>query len=235
MTSVRLWLGWRAGPYAKDDAGWNRFITHLATTFIPASWQVMRAHGLLAYMPSVLSAAPGGGLPEEIALLCYTTPEAYDSRKKTVTGRSYSMMHEAIFDFATDGRQSKSDWAGSATQIGRPARRMPQSDGLDFDDPAARLHLLLLRHPATTALHPTQLWQAMSSQRGGMAAWCQPGYTVLWIASDAALREDEIAPQLIDLLTGSSTAAFHQARPAPPIDEARGVPLVEQASWHFHL
>ena len=234
MTAVRLWLGWRAEPYAKNDAGWNRFTAHLAATFIPATWQVMRAHGLLVYVPSVLHAAPGAGLPEEIALLCFATPEAYDSRKKTVAGRSYSMMHEALFDFSTAGRLSKSGWARSDAQDDQPARRPPTVGDLDFDDATALLHMVLLRHPGAAALRPAQLWQALSGRRGGMAAWCQPGYTTLWIAADAALAESELATPLLALLAGSSTAAFHQARPAPQIDEASGVPLIEQASWHFH-
>jgi hypothetical protein len=233
MTSVRLWLGWRAVPYAKNDDGWDRFVTHLSATFIPATWQVMREHGLLTYVPSVLTAVTGAGLPEEIALLCYTTPEAYDGRKSTVAGRSYSVMHEAIFDFATDGRHSRSDWAKPDVPDEKPARRLPLTGGLDFADAAARIHVLVLRHPGAAALRPQQLWQALSEQPGGLAAWCQRGYSVLWVASDVALKESELAPQLVGLVDGSSVAAFQLARPAPVIDEAMGLPRVEQASWHF--
>jgi hypothetical protein len=235
MTSVRLWLGWRAVPYAKNDDGWDRFVTHLSATFIPATWQVMRAYGLLTYVPSVLSADPGTGLPEEVALLCYTTPEAYDSSKKTVAGRSYSVMHEAIFDCATDGRHSRAYWAKPGVEEDdKPARRLPLADGLDFDDASVRIHMLVLRHPGATALRPQQLWQALSAQRGGLAAWCKRGYSVLWVASDVVLQEGELVPQLIGLAEGSSVAAFHLARPTPVVDEAIGLPRVEQASWHFH-
>lgn len=234
MTSVRLWLGWRAVPYAKNDDGWDRFVTHLSATFIPATWQVMRAHGLLTYVPSVLTSVTGSCLPEEVALLCYSTPEAYNSRTKTVAGRSYSVMHEAIFDFATEGRHSRSEWAKPSAQGDQPARRLPLAGGVDFDDAAARIHMLVLRHPDADALLPPQLWQALSEQRGGLAAWCQPGYSVIWVASDFVLQEVELVPQLIGLTKGSSLAAFHLARLSPIVKETTGLPRAEQASWHFH-
>lgn len=234
MTSVRLWLGWRSEPYVKKVDGWDRFVTHLSATFIPATWQVMRAYGLLTYVPSVLTAASASGLPEEVALLCYSTTEAYESSKKTVAGRSYSVMHGAIFDIGTVGSRSKADWASTDVEGNKPARRMPLVGGLDFDDPLAKLHIVVLRHPGTATLRPQQLWQALSEQRGGMAAWCQLGYSVLWVASDVALQEEDLVPRLLAVLEGSSVFAFHFARPAPPVEEAVGLPRVEQASWHFH-
>ena len=131
---------------------------------------------------------------------------------------------------------SSVDWARTDAPVdAQLARRAPTGGGADFDDPAARVHMLLLRHPSQERLRPAQIWQALAGQGGGLAAWCQPGYTALWVAADKALGEAELTTPLLPLLPGSSRAAFHLAQPAPPIDEPKGVPKISDASWHFHL
>ncbi|WP_326532747.1 uracil-DNA glycosylase family protein [Pseudorhodoferax sp.] len=237
---IRIWLGWRLAALAKDDAGWSTFTTDLANRFIPATCDVMRAHGLRVYVPSVLAPSAGSGLPEEIALLGYTSRAAYDSHKKTARGRHYSAMHGELFNFNTKPThppKSVSDWAELQGQAVEPALRRAAPGAPNFGAADAVVHMLLLRHASAQALDPAQVLQALAGHAGAVALWCQSGFTAVWLASAAALTQADVAAPVLALpqAAGSQVAAFHRAVPVAPDQAAEPRPVVEKASWHFRI
>lgn len=229
-TEIRLWLGWRTAAYMTEAAGWKRFTDHLAQTFVPATWEVMSDFGLRAYVPSIFSPSEPPYLPDEVALLVYESKAKYAESKSMVRGRGYSVMHAALFDFTTPGRGSKSDWAVADAVAGgtSPTLRLTAPGDPGFDDPAALVHVLLLRSSGT--LTATKVLDALSGIPGQLAVWCQPGFAVVWIATRQPLDEATLTQALP---AKAQVVAFHRARPAPPIEQKTGVPPGDRLSWHF--
>lgn len=230
--AIRLWLGWRAGHLAGSAEGWIEFKKSLARTFIPVTWETMTGFGLNAYVPSVFSPTSGAGLPEEVALLSYASPESYAASKDTVLGRAYATMHRAVFEFDAAGRVSKSGWAGAPT-ANKPTLRAAAPGGKRFDDKSAVLHVLLLSVPGQLA-NVQALLHALAPQQGSVALWCQPGFAVVWVAATGELDKNTLAAALVSAHPGTTLAAFHQAQIAPAITQKDGVPVVDRQSWHFH-
>lgn len=230
--AVRLWLGWRAGHIASSESGWKSFKKSLAETFIPATWEIMSGFGLRTYVPSVFSPTGADGLPEEVALLCYSTEQAYEASKASVVGRAYAVMHRALFEFDAAVRKSKAAWAGSQDPD-KPTLRAAAGGGKRFEDAGAVLHVLLLacreHAPSVQAIAG-----ALAGQTGSLAIWCQPRFALVWIAAAEPLDQTVVCAPVLASLPGASVAAFHQAVAAPAIDQLRGVPAVDRQSWHFH-
>ncbi len=229
--AVRLWLGWRT-TQSQSDSDWGAFKKSLAETFIPATWEIMGNFKLKAYVPSIFRPSGTSGLPEEIALLCYETKRDYEESKNTILGRSYRTMHQAIFEFKHAGRASKANWCGTS-ENDMPYIAAAKSTGKQFDDPGALIHVLLLSTPAQTA-SLSIIMDIFSEQRGDIAVWIQKEFTALWVVSSTALDKNQISAELSKKISGVQLVVFHCAAPAPPIDQQRGLPVVEDQSWHFH-
>lgn len=103
--AVRVWIARRrqnrdaldniTGPALSREA----FLTALRQTFVPATPQLMAPLGLLAYFPTlppVVDAYPD--LPEETALVFYSSRDAYDIARRTPSGRLYAASHGLYFD-----------------------------------------------------------------------------------------------------------------------------------------
>lgn len=227
-TEIRLWLGWRKAELAKDPEGWNTFKTRLADEFIPKTWQVMQDYGLRVYVPSVLKPSGDSGLPEEIALLGYSSQDDYKRHKTTAEGNAYSKSHGELFGFG--GKTgSIGDWAELQDTPKKPLLRRATGGALDFDALQAVVHVLVLRHPQAQLLDQDQVLQALANQRGAVAVWCQPGFSAIWVAAEAALDQSQLAAPVLALAEGSQVHMFHAAGTAPK----GGISQVEQAGWHF--
>ncbi len=96
--AVRVFRGRRA-----DAVTASEFVYKLATVFMPTTVQLQRLYGVSAYLPAVLPASAAGETPDEVALVFYTTQEAYHSAKRSVGGRLYSELHDLIFDMGRSG------------------------------------------------------------------------------------------------------------------------------------
>jgi hypothetical protein len=90
--AVRVWRGFRRGSVAPQD-----FLTALGSIFIPVTAQLQSLHGLTAYLPTVMPLDRPGGLPDEIALVCYRTRQAYHDSKLTAPGRAYASLQSTVF------------------------------------------------------------------------------------------------------------------------------------------
>jgi hypothetical protein len=76
----------------------SKFIEKLGTVFMPMTVQMQRLFGLTAYLPAILPETKSEGMPDEIALVFYQTQGAYHEAKRCVGGRSYSELHQLLFD-----------------------------------------------------------------------------------------------------------------------------------------
>jgi hypothetical protein len=79
----------------------SEFIEKLGTVFMPMTVQMQRLFGLTAYLPAILPETKSEAMPDEIALVFYRTQGAYHEAKRCVGGRSYSELHQLIFDMAS--------------------------------------------------------------------------------------------------------------------------------------
>lgn len=91
--SVRVWRGFR-----RADISQRKFFEDLGSFFMSSTVQIQSMVGLTAYIPSVLPAEKPDSAPDEIALVFYAYPDAYDEAKETVGGRAYSALHAVAFD-----------------------------------------------------------------------------------------------------------------------------------------
>jgi hypothetical protein len=90
--AVRVFRG-KSRPLKRSE-----FIQKLGTVFMPMTVQMQRLFGLTAYLPAILPETKSEGMPDEIALVFYETQEAYHEAKRCVGGRSYSELHQLLFD-----------------------------------------------------------------------------------------------------------------------------------------
>ena len=232
--ALRLWMGWRLPSLMNDATGWTSFVDRLAKTFVPATWQVMPEFGLVTYMPSVLAPSADSPLPDEVALLIYKSTADYERHKSRVLGRSYSLMHGALFDFETAERRSTSAWAQSqGHQAGKAWRRGALAAGPRLDDPGASLHFAALVHPRLPSLTATQLSTGLASFEGEVAAWAMPSFTLVWLAAYQALERSAIEARLQGLQPGAVLQHWHVGLKHPPWDELNGVELTSDKSLHF--
>ena len=90
--AVRVFRG-KSRPMKRSE-----FIQKLGTVFMPMTVQMQRLFGLTAYLPAILPETKSEGMPDEIALVFYQTQGAYHEAKRCVGGRSYSDLHQLVFD-----------------------------------------------------------------------------------------------------------------------------------------
>jgi hypothetical protein len=91
--SVRVWRGFRLASVTNEG-----FFSKLGSFFMPGTVQIQTPVGLTAYLPSVLPVEKPSVVPDEIALVFYEYPNAYEEAKETVGGRAYSDLHGVAFD-----------------------------------------------------------------------------------------------------------------------------------------
>jgi hypothetical protein len=91
--AVRVFRGRKKRPLKRSV-----FIDKLGTVFMPMTVQMQRLFGLTAYLPAILPETKSEGMPDEIALVFYQTQGAYHEAKRCVGGRSYSELHQLLFD-----------------------------------------------------------------------------------------------------------------------------------------
>ncbi|MDO8336163.1 MAG: hypothetical protein Q7T74_05295 [Candidatus Saccharibacteria bacterium] len=231
---VRLWLGWRRLKSIPTESDWEDFKANLSETFIPATWEFMKEYKLQTYVPSIFHASGDRGNPEEVALLCYLSKEDYDKSKMHFMGRSYRIMHQAIFNFDGADRVSTAKWCGPVGSEG-PQIKKAKNGCIRFSDPNASIHVLMLSTP-TNCLSSNQLFDALSNHHGDVAIWQKENFIIVWIASPRIFNESEIGEQFYQLLIYScaTLVAFHSAEKFSfPVDPHIGIPKKENKSWHF--
>ena len=196
--ALRAWFGWRARHLVQDDAGFDAFRKQLDETFVPATWLVMRRYGLKAYVPTLLRKDKPAHVPDEIALLLYASQGDYNASKLTVAGRSYSVMHRALFEFDTGPRRSRSDWAAEQPDSKnlRAHRRVPKAGGCAFDTPDAVPIVVVLDGPAPQAAAEATVFQAVGYPDCEAVAVCERGLTVVWLAAPAGTQAEPVAQAL---------------------------------------
>jgi hypothetical protein len=90
--SVRIWRG-----YKQQDT--EMFFKELGDIFIPVTIQFMSPNGLTAYFPLILPEKKEANVPDELALVFYSSQEQYhNASKNTSTGRAYGKLHISVFD-----------------------------------------------------------------------------------------------------------------------------------------
>ena len=95
----RFWQGWKLSQYSEDQ-----FQQALNQIFVPATIQVGAGKSLLSYLPAlpprVVNRPPdlANVLPDEIALVVYTSKAEYTALRNTPQGKWYGDLHWKYFD-----------------------------------------------------------------------------------------------------------------------------------------
>lgn len=249
--ALRAWLGWRTERLVTRPDGWASFTSDLNRTFVPATWLLMRPYGLIGYLPSLATESKPAHVPDEVALLIYSSTADYDRHKATVGGRSYSVMHRALFEFDDPTRRSRSGWASAAPAESRVQafHRPAQAGGLGFRHPQAVPMCLILAGPTGRAADSATVFAAIGHERHEAVAVCEADLTVVWVATcvlgaPAGLPARSLADTVATALglAPSAVVAAHAALPArwatqeadTPDDTTQPAPaLVADTGWCF--
>lgn len=105
-SSTRVFAGFKAANLDRDE-----FYRELGHTFMPGTPYMQAPMGLNAYLPAVLDpagmpigAAEAGILPDEVALIVYSSLDDYEkARKHSLRRRMYTHSHLAVFDMDKPG------------------------------------------------------------------------------------------------------------------------------------
>lgn len=92
--SVRVWRGFKAKELSRIQ-----FCKKLGEVFIPVTVHLQVPMGLTAYLPAVLPEEKPEFLPDEVALVFYSSREEYKKTFATTAGRAYGLLHSSVFDF----------------------------------------------------------------------------------------------------------------------------------------
>src|SRR5947208_1220669 len=115
----------------------SEFIEKLGTVLMPMTVQMQRLFGLKAYLPAILPETKSEGMPDEIALVFYQTQAAYHEAKRCVGGRSYSELHQLLFDMKASKSSFPEMFTGEV-QPDKPYHLFPKS--VDWQIGSARLY-----------------------------------------------------------------------------------------------
>jgi hypothetical protein len=116
------------------------FIKKLGTVFMPMTVQMQRLFGLTAYLPAILPETKSEGMPDEIALVFYQTQGAYHEAKRCVGGRSYSELHQLLFDMRpSESKSSFPEMFTGEVQPDNAYHLFPKS--VDWQIGSARLYV----------------------------------------------------------------------------------------------
>ena len=113
------------------------FIEKLGTVFMPMTVQMQRLFGLTAYLPAILPETKSEGMPDEIGLVFYQTQGAYHEAKRCVGGRSYSELHQLLFDMPASASSFPEMFTGEV-QPDKAYHLFPKS--VDWQIGSARLY-----------------------------------------------------------------------------------------------
>lgn len=99
--AIRVFCGYRLSALSRQD-----FFKELGQTFMPGTPLMQAPLGLSAYLPAVTDVEPGGILPEELALIVYSSLDDYNrTRNTSLSRRMYTRSHWAVFDMAKSRAQ----------------------------------------------------------------------------------------------------------------------------------
>ena len=130
--AVRVFRGRKNRPVKRSV-----FIEKLGTVFMPMTVQMQRLFGLTAYLPAILPETKSEGMPDEIALVFYQTQGAYHEAKRCVGGRSYSELHQLLFDMPASASSFPELFTGEV-QPDKAYHLFPKS--VDWQIGSARLY-----------------------------------------------------------------------------------------------
>jgi hypothetical protein len=130
--AVRVFRGRKNRPLKRSV-----FVEKLGTVFMPMTVQMQRLFGLTAYLPAVLPETKSEGMPDEIALVFYQTQGAYREAKRCVGGRSYSELHQLLFDMKASASSFPEMFTGEV-QPDKAYHLFPKS--VDWQIGSARLY-----------------------------------------------------------------------------------------------
>jgi hypothetical protein len=130
--AVRVFRGRKNGRVKRSV-----FIEKLRTVFMPMTVQMQRLFGLTAYLPAILPETKSEGMPDEIALVFYQTQGAYHEAKRCVGGRSYSELHQLLFDMPATPSSFPEMFTGEV-QLDKAYHLFPKS--VDWQIGSARLY-----------------------------------------------------------------------------------------------
>lgn len=102
--SIRVFAGYRLPSLTREA-----FFKELSETFMPGTPYMLAPLGLAAYLSAVIDLDPATGLPDEVALIVYSSLEAYNNaRQNSLQGRMYTHSHAGVFDMG----KSRGQWPG---------------------------------------------------------------------------------------------------------------------------
>lgn len=120
---LRFWRG-----YSQNRSAYPQFIDNINKKLIPQTIVVNAGRGLIGYLPFVLPLKKPDFLPDEIALVAYSSAEDYQAVRSTPAGEQYGALHFAPGVFAKQSNAGVPSGSTLATELN------PIPSDLSFDE-----------------------------------------------------------------------------------------------------
>lgn len=234
--SIRVFAGYRLPSLTRDA-----FFKELSETFMPGTPYMLAPLGLAAYLPAVIDLDPAAGLPDEVALIVYSSLEAYNNaRQNSLPGRMYTHSHAGVFDMA----KSRGQWAGPVSAPDKLANSDRWSwfafdRSIEWQDGSTRV-IFLSGSPSQGSLQPTlvtatQSASAVFSDAGVDQAifLAASNYAAIWLHSPGSVALDLSAAGFVP--DGVQVARDLEATPVPMPTGVEGPTITGPGAFSFRF
>jgi hypothetical protein len=233
--STRVFVGYKLPQLSREE-----FFDELGKTFMPGTPYMQAPLGLNAYVPAVLDPTAGEGLPDELALIVYSSLEQYlHARKTSLRRRVYTHAHVAVFDMAAEGGGGQ--FPGS---VASPDLKGARHCWTVFDTPtdwqAGTTQLLVATPTDAGTGSPEELREYTAKNAGAVRSSgvqqivcvATPGFAALWVYS----RQPVDAPSRSLFSPSYATLARHlEASPVPMPTLTEGVEISGASMFTFRF
>lgn len=224
---IRVWQGYRSEIY-KDKR--EKFVNALGELFIPITVQMMEPIGLRSYFPAILPES-NFTLPDEIALMSYSSQEDYYKATRTTTpGKAYSVLHGNFFNFSYSAGipKSKSDFPiayENKIELGQPYYLCDKE--IDWRDNKTTVYCAKkLPHVSTENMlahieKTIPVWLKKNININGSILICEDEYVLYWEHStfwDSTKSLSSLFPSFSEVLQRPTLSDKPLLRSIPPLN-----------------
>jgi len=239
--SVYVWRGYKSAA-----SSYAQFAQFLGSVFVPACVLLQPPVGLRAYLPTMVpqSNSPSP-VPDQTALMFWSTPEAHDLAAHAIAVRIYSNLHGDAYDMERSKLQEIPESISTASQT-----LTPEQPYFLLDQPAdwmlGKVYHLVGSRPANVASAEflSQAWSWASAFHAkppasvdGALLCCGNDYAVAWVHGPKRAAKLAAALDGLAALTTSVLRVEPVSKPLPAglWDHWAGLDLTKDGSLNLQF
>ncbi|MEO7177260.1 MAG: hypothetical protein ABIW83_00300 [Allosphingosinicella sp.] len=250
--AARIFFGYRAQALKdcpQDDEverkrRRDQFLGDLGSTFMPGTPLMQAPLGLSAYVPAVIDPEHDAGLPDEVAIIVYSSLDVYNRfREISLSRRMYTKSHDAVFDMPNSIAQVPGPAANPASrQVGADTQQFLYLSDTPVDWQGGVTRVMLIVPDAPSTGFQDALRGRLEAARGKASelgvdqimAGIAPGFAALWAHSAEPI--EGLADALGLLPDSARLFRDLPATPSPVIGEReKGVKITGACAYTFRF